>query len=272
MPHVRRQPGRLQRVPVPTGTGPTTLTHSLGGPDGHILPNTQCASAGGSADGTTRIGRRFEPSSPTIGSTGRPRGDVVRVHWYDGDQAFGERALQIGQREVEETAKLLGVSETEAVDFFIYADRVPSTTPSGRGPARNVGGQANSEIRTLFADIAPSSIDDPWVENVVPHELIHLVFDTAVQNPYRPPPRWLNEVSPSISASATTLVTRRPWRMRSICRRSDSARRAGRPVSDGFRVRAGVFGGCERGRLPRARAWPGGACVARQVVCRRQGR
>ena len=23
-------------------------------------------------------------------------GDVVRVHWYEGDEAFGERALQIG--------------------------------------------------------------------------------------------------------------------------------------------------------------------------------
>ena len=28
---------------------------------------------------------------------------------------------------------------------------------------------------------------------VVPHELTHLVFDTAVENPYRFPPRWLNE-------------------------------------------------------------------------------
>jgi hypothetical protein len=28
---------------------------------------------------------------------------------------------------------------------------------------------------------------------VVPHELVHLVFDTAVKNPYHFPPRWLNE-------------------------------------------------------------------------------
>jgi hypothetical protein len=31
------------------------------------------------------------------------------------------------------------------------------------------------------------------VEAVIPHELTHLVFDTAVSNPYRFPPRWLNE-------------------------------------------------------------------------------
>ncbi len=27
----------------------------------------------------------------------------------------------------------------------------------------------------------------------MPHELTHLVFDTAVKNPYHFPPRWLNE-------------------------------------------------------------------------------
>ncbi|HET8785937.1 MAG TPA: peptidase MA family metallohydrolase, partial [Candidatus Limnocylindrales bacterium] len=120
-------------------------------------------------------------------------GDIVRVHWYEGDRAFGERALRIGEREVAETSKLLGVTETKPIDFFIYADQGAFYDALGPGTRENVGGQANSEIRTLFADIAPSAIDSPWVDNVVPHELIHLVFDTAVDNPYHFPPRWLNE-------------------------------------------------------------------------------
>ena len=31
-------------------------------------------------------------------------GDIVRVHWYEGGQAFGERALQIGEEAVQDTA------------------------------------------------------------------------------------------------------------------------------------------------------------------------
>jgi hypothetical protein len=182
-------------VPVPSGSGQTTLTQPLGGPDHHILPNTPVRVRWRiTADGTTRLG----PEVRTVISDDRfdwrtLEGDVVRVHWYEGDQAFGERALRIGEREVEESAKLLGVTETEPIDFFIYADRDAFYDALGPGTRENVGGQANSEIRTLFADIAPSSIDDPWVDNVVPHELIHLVFDTAVHNPYHFPPRWLNE-------------------------------------------------------------------------------
>src|SRR4029077_12889334 len=35
--------------------------------------------------------------------------------------------------------------------------------------------------------------DASWVESVVPHELTHVVFQTAVDNPYHDPPHWLNE-------------------------------------------------------------------------------
>ena len=189
-------PGPLVSEIEPSSTtGSTTLTHALGGPDTHILPNTPVRVRWRiTVDGAVRIG----PEARTVVADERfdwktLTGDVVRVHWYDGDRAFGERALQIGEREVEETAKLFGVTESEPVDFFIYADRDAFYDALGPGTRENVGGQANAEIRTLFADIAPSAIDDPWVENVVPHELIHLVFDTAVKNPYHFPPRWLNE-------------------------------------------------------------------------------
>jgi hypothetical protein len=118
---------------------------------------------------------------------------VMRVHWYEGGSTFGDRALQIGSQGIEAASRLLGVTETEPVDFFIYASRAAFYAALGPGTRENVGGQANAEIRTLFALITPGEINLPWVENVIPHELTHLVFDTAVSNPYHFPPRWLNE-------------------------------------------------------------------------------
>ena len=41
--------------------------------------------------------------------------------------------------------------------------------------------------------IEPRQISSDWVEELVIHELSHLVFDEAVANPYSYPPRWLNE-------------------------------------------------------------------------------
>ena len=45
----------------------------------------------------------------------------------------------------------------------------------------------------LFGLIEPRQINSDWVEEVVVHELSHLVFDAAVSNPFAYPPRWLNE-------------------------------------------------------------------------------
>ena len=120
-------------------------------------------------------------------------GDLVRVHWYQGSDAFGRRALAIGEKAVSDTSQLLGVTETQPVDFFVYADQPAFYQALGPGTRENVGGQANAEIRTLFALITPDQIDADWVGTVIRHELTHLVFNTAVDNPYHFPPRWLNE-------------------------------------------------------------------------------
>jgi hypothetical protein len=184
-------------VPPPTSIGATTLRHEVSvGADGHILPNTPISARWRITpeNGEAVLG----PAVSTIYADGRfdwqtVRGDIVRVHWYEGDASFGQHALQIGEQAVAETSALLGVTEDAPVDFFVYADQQAFYDALGPGTRENVGGQANADIRTLFALITPAEIDQPWVDIVVPHELVHLVFDTAVQNPYHFPPRWLNE-------------------------------------------------------------------------------
>jgi hypothetical protein len=75
----------------------------------------------------------------------------------------------------------------------VYADRDPFYDALGPGTRENVGGAQIPGLRTMFALIPPTEIDDAWVGVVVPHELTHLVFETAADNPYHFPPRWLNE-------------------------------------------------------------------------------
>ena len=85
------------------------------------------------------------------------------------------------------------MTETEPIDFFIYADQGAFRDAIGPGVRENVGGLAIPEIRTLFGLITEGQIDDTWVGVVIPHELTHIVFDTASKNPYHEPPHWLNE-------------------------------------------------------------------------------
>ena len=185
----------VTELPPPVSTGATTLRHQVSvAADGHLLPNTPVSARWRITpeDGDPVLG----PEVETVYADDRfdwktVRGDLVTVHWYEGDPAFGERSLGVGEDAVEKTAELLGVTEDEPIDFFIYADLDAFYDALGPGTRENVGGQANAEIRTLFALVGPSDVG--WDEIVVRHELVHLVFDTAVQNPYHFPPRWLNE-------------------------------------------------------------------------------
>ena len=121
------------------------------------------------------------------------KGDLVRLHWQTGDEAFARRALQIAETAIAKTSALLGVTETEPIDFFVYSDAEDFQSALGPGTKEFVAGRAINEIRTMFARIAPDAIGSDWVSIVIPHELVHLVFDTATHNPYHQPPHWLNE-------------------------------------------------------------------------------
>jgi Peptidase MA superfamily len=204
-------------VPAPGGPGTRTLHYQLDlTGSGHLVPNTTfqatwAAYQTAEADPVTSRVLKVDYQDTTH-DWRTVKGNIVTVHWYEGTQDFARKALSIGEQAIADTSALLGVTETEPVDFFIYADDASFRDALGPGTRENVGGQAHSEIRTLFALITPDAINDPWVGVVVPHELVHLVFDTAVRNPYRFPPRWLNEglavyLSEGYSASDRSLVT-----------------------------------------------------------------
>lgn len=177
-------------------SGNIRLSHTLDISVGHIFPNVAFTArwrivgddgseALGPEVGVTYADTRFDWQTR--------EGDLVRVHWYEGTAEFGDRALAIGERAVEETAALMGVTEDEPIDFYVYASEEDFRLAIGPGNRENVGGLAPGGLRTLYALIPPGQIDDPWVGSVIPHELVHLVFATAIDNPYHEPARWLNE-------------------------------------------------------------------------------
>jgi hypothetical protein len=200
----------------PPAAGKSTLHFEVDLNDGHVVPNTTFTARWRvtAADGTVSVGPALTHTYADDRIDWKTlKGDVVRVHWSEGGDAFGRRALEIGDTAVRETAALLGVTESDPIDFFIYADQGQFYDALGPGTRENVGGEAHSDIRTMFALITPGEINDTWVDIVVPHELSHLVFATAIDNPYHAPPHWLNEglavyLSEGFSSSDRDLVER----------------------------------------------------------------
>ena len=176
--------------------GPTTLHYRHATPAGGVFPNTPVEMGfrltfadGHTVDGPT-VTHLYVDDRYTWKALS---GSVVRVYWTQGDSSFGQKLLDVGEKAIKNATSLLGVTETDPIDFYVYADRTAFYDVIGKGLQENVGGLALPELRTLFANIGSSNADDPWVSVVVPHELTHIVFGTATQNPYHEPLHWLNE-------------------------------------------------------------------------------
>lgn len=162
---------------------------------GHVVPNTRLRYGFRivTPDGTLLgpeaehlvADERFEWRSLT--------GPRLTLLWHEGSEDFARKALDIGESAIDEAATLLGVARVPPVTFIVYSDSRAFREALGPGTREQVGGQANTRIDTLFGLITPAQIGSDWVEELVRHELTHLVFDQAVANPYHYPPRWLNE-------------------------------------------------------------------------------
>jgi hypothetical protein len=184
-------------VDVPTPASATqTLHYALLQTDAQMYPNTKITARWRVTpqSGPVEVG---PPVSVVYADTTKRwntlNGTLVRLHWYSGSAALAERALALGEQGVKTAADLLRVTEIEPIDFFVYGDEQSFCAALLVGSTCNIAGQAIVSNRTMFALIRPNEVDSTEVARVVPHELTHLVFDTATRNPYHAPMDWLNE-------------------------------------------------------------------------------
>jgi hypothetical protein len=172
----------------------SSLTYTLDTLSGQLEPNTQVTayfqilfSDGSAQQGpvihVTYLDDRFKWQTLS--------GKRITLHWYSGSASFAQQALTLGENGIAKSARFLGVTETQPIDFYVYADQQSFYDALGPGTRDNVGGEANTVTRTLFALIPPDQVS--YAQTVVPHELTHVVFADGTDNPYHSPPRWLNE-------------------------------------------------------------------------------
>lgn len=185
-------------LPTTPRAGTTALHYTLDtSGSGHLMPNTPITATwvaypqGGAAPvSSSPFTYRYSDETQQWKSL---RDGIVTVHWTQGSNAFAQNAASVAVKAISTDAAVLGVKETRPVDFFIYADDASFRAALGPGARENVGGEAVTEIRTLFAEFTPNMLTDAWVGITITHELTHQVVDDAMTNPYRSLPRWLNE-------------------------------------------------------------------------------
>ena len=75
--------------------------------------------------------------------------------------------------------------------MFVYETRDEFFGALGPGAREWTGAAAYSELRTIFMWLGGGST--AYLEVAMLHEVTHIVFHDATDNPYHEPARWLNE-------------------------------------------------------------------------------
>jgi hypothetical protein len=137
----------------------------------------------------------IDPKTITIGDDSQNwksvSGDGITVMWFDGSQSFGNKLLNIATDSIKRLSEGAGIEPPPDILIVVYPD-AEMLKEAILFTSEWVGGMAFPNYGISMMGIAPG--EDDWAAEVIPHELAHLVTDTAVFNclgTYMP--TWLSE-------------------------------------------------------------------------------
>lgn len=126
-------------------------------------------------------------------------GDNLRVHWSEGDEAFGLAALDAARNGLAKIQSLFPADTSQPIDIYIYASPADLQNALFMGGETWVAGHASPALGIVLVSIAPSSQQNILMQQQIPHELAHVLLYRYVGENYNRLPTWLQEGNSLIS-------------------------------------------------------------------------
>ena len=199
-----RTPGSDASFVVPVDADGSSATYVWNTAADHVTPNTVVTYQWRATEGSDVVlseegSLRYDDDRPHLDWQTASLGEAT-VHWYGDAETQARRFGELTAVGVERGEQLLGTQLAGPVDVFVYATREDFFDALGPGAREWTGAAAFSDIRTIFMVLEESSV--VYLETAMVHEVTHIVFHDATDNPYHEPARWLNEGIASWSETA----------------------------------------------------------------------
>lgn len=117
-----------------------------------------------------------------------------RVHWYEGDAAVGQTALNAAQAGLERAQLLLGpVSPPPLTNIYVYASGQELQSALRLGGLSWVAGHADPDLALIMVSLPAGPDQRRETERQIPHELMHILMYQATGEGYAYIPTWFKE-------------------------------------------------------------------------------
>lgn len=192
---VLRTPGSETAFVAPVTPATSQATYVWDTSSDYVTPNTVVtyqwrAISGDEVVESDPATLRYEDDRPGLDWQSAQLGETT-VHWYGTTETLARRFGELTAVGVDRGERLLGTQLAGPVDVFVYEDQAAFFGALGPGAREWTGAAAYSDIRTIFMWLGGGSQD--YLEKAMVHEVTHIVFHDATDNPYHEPARWLNE-------------------------------------------------------------------------------
>jgi hypothetical protein len=123
----------------------------------------------------------------------RLSGGALTVHWYAGDQSFGQAALNVATNVLPRIDRDIRAPLPEHVDVYIYAQGSDIRAALQRVGRSWADGHADPRLGVILVVVAADLRSDFSLQREIPHEMTHVLIYRAVGDNYASVPVWLNE-------------------------------------------------------------------------------
>jgi hypothetical protein len=119
--------------------------------------------------------------------------EMLRVHWYEGDDVFGDMLLDVSHRSINAVNTLIPTSTDTPLDIYVYANASDLQSALFLGGEEWQGGHANPKLGVVMVAVTPGPEQSIVMETLIPHELAHVMLYRNVGDGYTSLPVWLSE-------------------------------------------------------------------------------
>lgn len=192
-----RTPGSDGSRVVPVEASGDSAAYVWDTSNDYVVPNTLVTYRWRATDGdavtlSDEAQIRYDDDRPGLDWQSAQLGEAT-VHWYGGSEDRAMRFGEVSATGVERAEQLLGTELAGPVDVFVYETREDFFGALGPGTREWTGAATYSELRTIFMWNSAEAGSPEYLETAMVHEITHMVFHDATDNPFHEPARWLNE-------------------------------------------------------------------------------
>jgi hypothetical protein len=120
-------------------------------------------------------------------------GDLVMVHWYAGDEAFGQALLNTARQGLTRINELIPRQSAEPLDVYVYANQEDLGGALFLSGEEWVSGHADPRLGVALVAVVPGPGQSIEMETLIPHELAHIILYEQSGDGYDNLPAWLRE-------------------------------------------------------------------------------